>query len=65
VRKSATADLRGGVAELHGERRSQLLEDRGRKLYLNYDAGVQKNWEKDIPGHIASANRNWPKVLEK
>ena len=35
------------------------------KLYLNYDAGVQKNWEKNIPGHIASANKNWPKVLEK
>ena len=37
----------------------------GGKLYLNYDASVQQNWEKDIPGHIASANRNWPKVLAK
>lgn len=35
------------------------------KLYLNYDASVQRNWEKDIPGHISSANRNWPTVLEK
>ena len=35
------------------------------KLFLNYDASVQKNWEKDIPGHIGNANRNWPKVLEK
>ena len=35
------------------------------KLYLNYDASVQKNWEQDIPGHITNANRNWPKVLEK
>ena len=35
------------------------------KLYLNYDAGVQKNWEQDIPGHITKANRNWPKVLDK
>jgi hypothetical protein len=35
------------------------------KLYLNYDASVQRNWEKDVPGHIASANWNWPKVLEK
>ena len=35
------------------------------KLFLNYDANVQRNWEKDIPGHIANANRNWPKVLEK
>ena len=35
------------------------------KLFLNYDAGVQRNWEKDIPGHVTNANRNWPKVLEK
>ena len=35
------------------------------KLYLNYDAKVQRNWEQDVPGHIASANKNWPKVLEK
>lgn len=35
------------------------------KLYLNYDSGVQKLWEKDIPGHIAKANRNWPGVLGK
>ena len=35
------------------------------KLFLNYDATVQRNWEKDIPGHIGNANRNWPKVLEK
>ena len=35
------------------------------KLFLNYDASVQKNWERDITGHIASANKNWPKVLEK
>ena len=35
------------------------------KLYLNYDAAVQKNWEKDIPGHISRADRNWPEVLQK
>ncbi len=34
------------------------------KLYLNYDRGVQKRWEADIPRHISSANRNWPKVLD-
>lgn len=33
------------------------------KLYLNYDASVQSRWEKDIPGFIAKAERNWPKVL--
>jgi YHS domain-containing protein len=35
------------------------------KLYLNYDAGVQKNWEKDIPGNIAKGDKNWPRVLDK
>ena len=34
------------------------------KLYLNYDADVQKKWEADIPGFINAANKNWPAVLE-
>jgi YHS domain-containing protein len=33
------------------------------KLYLNYDQGVQAKWEKDIPGFIAKADKNWPGVL--
>ncbi len=33
------------------------------KLYLNYSTGVQAKWEKDIPGHIAKADTNWPNVL--
>jgi YHS domain-containing protein len=37
----------------------------GGKLYLNYNASVQTNWQKDIPGNVAKADRNWPKVLEK
>jgi len=35
------------------------------RLYLNYDARVQKDWEKDIPGNIAKADKNWPAVLDK
>jgi YHS domain-containing protein len=35
------------------------------KLYLNYDRSVQETWEKDIPGYIAKADRNWPGVLGK
>ncbi len=35
------------------------------KLYLNYSKGVQRDWEKDIPGHIASANKNWPDIKSK
>ncbi len=34
------------------------------KLYLNYSKGVQRAWEQDIPGHIASADKNWPKLLQ-
>lgn len=33
------------------------------KLYLNYDKSVQAKWEKDIPGFIAKADKNWPGVL--
>jgi len=35
----------------------------GGKLYLNFNAAVQGRWERDIPGHIARADRNWPRVL--
>lgn len=37
----------------------------GGKLYLNYNASVQKDWEKDIPGRIVKGDRNWPTVLAK
>ncbi|MFN7992036.1 MAG: YHS domain-containing (seleno)protein [Bryobacteraceae bacterium] len=30
------------------------------KLYLNYSKGVQRKWSDDVPGHIASGDRNWP-----
>ena len=33
------------------------------KLYLNINPGVQKRWEKDIPGFIKKANKKWPAVL--
>lgn len=34
------------------------------KLYLNLSPKVQKLWEKDVPGHIAAADANWPEVAE-
>lgn len=40
----------------------KIVDDR---LYLNYDADVQRKWEKDIPGFIARGNQNWPAVLGK
>ena len=33
------------------------------RLYLNYDAKVHADWRKDIPGEIARAEANWPKLL--
>ncbi len=33
------------------------------KLYLNYSAQAQREWETDIPGKIASADSKWPQVL--
>ncbi|PYV90274.1 MAG: hypothetical protein DMG05_10945 [Acidobacteria bacterium] len=35
------------------------------RLYLNYNAEVGGEWRKDIPGHIARADRNWPKVSKE
>jgi YHS domain-containing protein len=34
------------------------------KLYLNYDADVQKKWKADIPGYIMKADKNWPDVVK-
>ena len=34
-------------------------------LYLNYSLGVKKQWEQDIPGNIAKADVNWPKILQR
>lgn len=33
------------------------------RLYLNYSAKVQAQWAEDIPGNIAKAEENWPKIL--
>jgi YHS domain-containing protein len=35
------------------------------KLYVNYNASVQRTWEKDVPGHVAKGQKNWPTVLSK
>jgi YHS domain-containing protein len=33
------------------------------KLYLNFSTSVRRRWARDIPGHIAMADANWPAVL--
>jgi YHS domain-containing protein len=35
------------------------------KLYLNYDADVQKDWNKDRSGYIAQANAKFQALLKK
>jgi YHS domain-containing protein len=35
------------------------------KLYLNFNGSVQTKWEKNIPGFIRDATKNWPNVLNK
>ena len=36
----------------------------GGRLYLNLDKNVQKEWEKDIPGRIEMADKEWPKIKD-
>ncbi len=35
----------------------KLMND---KLYVNYNKDIETTWEQDIPGFVASADRNWP-----
>ena len=35
------------------------------KLYLNYNAKVQRDWEADIPGFIEQADTEWPVILAR
>lgn len=35
------------------------------KLYLNFNDGVQKKWEKDTAGYISSANQKFKNLLAK
>ncbi|MES2647975.1 MAG: YHS domain-containing (seleno)protein [Bacteroidota bacterium] len=32
------------------------------KLYFNYNQEVKSTWDKDRPGYIEKANRNWEKI---
>ncbi len=34
------------------------------RLFLNYSRVIQFRWARDIPGNVALADANWPKVLE-
>lgn len=56
----AWAVSRGYTASIDPEA-WQIVDD---KLYLNYSHNVQQRWAEDIPGNIAKADANWPKVLD-
>jgi YHS domain-containing protein len=56
----AYAVAKGGTAK--GDPRAWHVVDG--KLYLNVSPAVQKLWEKDIPGYIKTADKNWPGVLK-
>jgi hypothetical protein len=32
------------------------------RLFLNYDRSVQRRWEADVPGRVARADANWPRL---
>lgn len=34
-------------------------------LYLNLDRDIQKEWSKDIPGRIQTANEKWKEIKDK
>ena len=34
------------------------------KLYLNFSPAIKQRWSQDIQGHIRTADRNWPGVLD-
>lgn len=48
-------------AAVHGDPKQWSVVDG--KLYLNINAGVKATWSKDTKGYIASAEKQWPKVL--
>lgn len=34
-------------------------------LYLNLDRKIQQTWEKDVPGYIKKADKNWTEIKDK
>ena len=44
------------------EARSRRLQIVGGKLYLNNSPKVLARWREDVPGNIARADQQWPKI---
>ena len=34
------------------------------RLHLNFDVAIRRRWERDLPGNIARADANWPRLRE-
>jgi hypothetical protein len=32
------------------------------RLYLNLDNSIKTMWLEDVPGNVAKAEKNWPKI---
>lgn len=43
----------------------QLWRIVGGKLYLNLNEEIQRTWEKDVPGNVEKADRNWRKIAHR
>jgi len=54
VAKNSTADIEPDAWTI-----------RDGKLYLNYNADIQKKWLEDPDGYIAKADAYWPKMVDK
>lgn len=52
---------KGSLVKIEGEQ-WEIIDD---KLYLNYDAGVQKKWQADKLGFITEADGNFESLLTK
>ncbi|MDP1650976.1 MAG: YHS domain-containing (seleno)protein [Rubrivivax sp.] len=37
----------------------------GGRLYLNVNKDVQKRWLDDVPGNLATAEKNWPRLKDR
>lgn len=35
------------------------------RLYFNLNPSIKKTWQKDVPGNIVKANKNWTKIQNK
>lgn len=57
----AYAVAKGAVADIDPE--AWTIVDG--KLYLNFSKSVRTRWREDIPGNIAAADANWPKLKSR